>query len=70
VSGAQDAGYRPFVVSTAPRPAWDAPVLPVRLLTNALSLPLQVYDVLNADRIVVEQAALAYINSWFGGGEQ
>lgn len=28
--------------------------------------PLQVYDVLNADRIIVEQAALAYINEWFG----
>lgn len=27
----------------------------------------QVYDVLNADRIVVEQAGLAYLNEWFGG---
>jgi hypothetical protein len=27
----------------------------------------QVYDVLNADRIVVEQSALAYLNEWFGG---
>ena len=26
----------------------------------------QVYDVLNADRIVVEQSALAYLNEWFG----
>jgi len=25
-----------------------------------------VYDVLNADRIIVEQGALAYINEWFG----
>ena len=25
----------------------------------------QVYDVLNADRIVVEQSALAYLNKWF-----
>lgn len=31
---------------------------------------LQVYDVLNADRIVVEQGALAYMNEWFGAGEQ
>lgn len=30
----------------------------------------QVYDVLNADRIVVEKAALAYINEWFSAGEQ
>ncbi|EFN52995.1 hypothetical protein CHLNCDRAFT_49059 [Chlorella variabilis] len=27
---------------------------------------VQVYDVLNADRIVVEQSALAYLNEWFG----
>jgi len=31
---------------------------------------VQVYDVLNADRIVVEKAALAYINEWFSAGEQ
>ncbi|KAI3424856.1 hypothetical protein D9Q98_008240 [Chlorella vulgaris] len=31
---------------------------------------VQVYDVLNADRIVVEQGALAYMNEWFGAGEQ
>ncbi len=30
----------------------------------------QVYDVLNADKIVVEKGALAYINEWFGGEEQ
>lgn len=27
----------------------------------------QVYDVLNADRVIVEKAALAYLNEWFGG---
>lgn len=30
----------------------------------------QVYDVLNADKIIVEKAALAYLNEWFGAGEQ
>ena len=29
----------------------------------------QVYDVLNADHILVEQGALAYLNEWFGGEE-
>jgi ribosomal protein L4 len=28
-----------------------------------------VYDVLNADVIVVEKSALAYLNEWFGGEE-
>ncbi|KAI7845278.1 hypothetical protein COHA_001121 [Chlorella ohadii] len=28
---------------------------------------VQVYDVLNADRVIVEKAALAYLNEWFGG---
>lgn len=31
---------------------------------------VQVYDVLNADKIIVEKAALAYLNEWFGAGEQ
>lgn len=38
-------------------------------LTTALVLlaSSQVYDVLNADRVIVEKAALAYLNEWFGG---
>lgn len=53
------------------------PTPPLPQLTHPLShLPTypptihpQVYDVLNADKIVVEQSALAYINEWFGGAE-
>lgn len=41
------------------------PFLPPFNLTST-----QVYDVLNADRIVVEKSALAYLNEWFGANEQ
>ena len=64
-----------------PAPPLPAPTLPPTLLLApaflfspppsliALGTP-QVYDVLNADRIVVEKAALAYLNEWFGAAEQ
>lgn len=31
---------------------------------------VQVYDVLAADRIVIEKEALAYINEYYGGKEE
>ena len=48
---------------------------PAACLLSASPLPFpppaaQVYDVLNADVIVVEKSALAYLNEWFGGEEE
>ena len=38
----------------------------IEFLSINTSNAVQVYDVLNADRIVIEEAALAYINEYYG----